>query len=863
MSLTPPGISLRDLYAEETARIEREFAADSDGLRATEQRAALMDRLLLDLVRDRLSADLARIENLSLVALGGYGRAVLFPFSDIDLLFLYEDEKAEARYRPAARAVSQALWDLRLRVSPAKRRIVECEKFHHDNPEFNVSLLDHRYIAGDRRLFDRLHRDALPHLVAHDRIELLRDISQLTRERHEKEGDTIFHLEPNIKNSPGGLRDYHVACWVALLSQRELRGDWTTPEEFWPPVIRGEMRSAFAFLAAARCFLHYRQGRDDNTLSYELQAAAAARGVGVEPGRALEPADWMRIYFRHARTVDSFAAQLLDQALPPAPSLLGRLDVWKSRRDQGDVLVSGARLTLRDPAAARDPARLLAVFVFAAREGLKLSREAEEQIHEALPSLPAPGQPWPHLWDRLREILTAPHAARALRAMHNAGLLVRLFPEFAVIDSLVMRDFYHHYTVDAHSIMAIQNIHRLREETADWARPFAELFDELEQPELLFLALLFHDVGKGMPCEDHVMGSLKAVESVFARLDISEPDADTVRYLIRDHLAMSANLLRRDIFDTATIRAFAESVGSPERLKMLCLFTYADIRSVNPDALTPWKADSLWQLYVSTANYMSRSLDQERVHLAARDAQIFDRVAKLLGSTAGRQDLSAFLEGLPRRYVLAHTPEEIARHFAMSRKLGAGSVETHMEKRGALYALTLLATDRPFLFAGISGTLAAWGMNIWKAEAFANAAGIVVDTFQFSDPHSTLDLNPTEVSRLEANVAEVLTGAVPLEKLMRGRAPSARPPKVSVPTQIRFDDESSSHSTLMEIITQDRAGLLYRLSSALAQLQCNIEVALIDTEGQRAVDAFYLTVDGAKLDAAEQEKLRETLLAEL
>jgi [protein-PII] uridylyltransferase len=433
-----------------------------------------------------------------------------------------------------------------------------------------------------------------------------------------------------------------------------------------------------------------------------------------------------------------------------------------------------------------------------------------------------------------------------------------------VIDSLVMRDFYHHYTVDAHSFMAIENIHRLRRQsTLSWERPFSEIFSELEQPELLFLSLLFHDVGKGMPCQDHVVGSLQAMEKVFPRLALKPEEADTVRFLIRDHLAMSANLMRRDIFDTRTIRAFAEAVSTPERLKLLCLFTYADIRAVNPEALTPWKAESLWQLYVSTANYMSRSLDEERIHAEAQDRQFVERIYPLLHDAAARKSLPGFLEGLPRRYVLAHSPDEVATHFLMAQQLGNDAVELRLEKRAQVYGLTLLATDRPFLFAGISGTLASWGMNIWKAEAFANASGIVVDTFQFTDPHSTLALNPSESKRLVKNITDVLTGAVHLETLMRGRAGvQLSRPKVSVSTQIHFDDSCSSHSTLMEIITQDSPGLLYQLSAALANVGCNIEVALIDTEGQRAVDAFYLTVNGAKLSPSHQQALRSALLAE-
>jgi [protein-PII] uridylyltransferase len=857
-----PFTVLRDFYAEEFARIEREFRATSNGRAATQGRASLLDRVILDLSRECLAPEPSDLKKLCLVALGGYGRKELFPHSDIDLMFLWEDRSAESRYREGTQAVSRALWDLRLRLSPTYRFLGECEKFQRDNAEFNISVLDSRYLAGDRELFVQLRNKALPHMIDGARSDLLRDISELTQQRHKKEGDTIFHLEPNLKNSPGGLRDYHVAWWVGLISRMEKTGRWATSEDIWPSKARVDMEAAFDFLAAARCFLHYRQGRDDNALSYELQAAAAARGIGIENCQAIDPADWMRIYFRHARAVYALCTQLLDETVPARDT--SRVRGWKSRRSHSAFSVAGARLTVLEPAGLHDQHRLLEVFKYVAEHGIKLSREAEDQIREALPTIFDPGSSLAALWSNLREILLARHASEALRAMHSAGLLVRLFPEFGAIDSLVVRDYYHHYTVDAHSFMAIENIHGLREAQQNWERPFATLFSELEEPELLFLSLLFHDVGKGMPCEDHVAGSLESIEKVFSRLDLKPDQADTVRFLIRDHLAMSASLLRRDIFDLGTIRAFAEQVGTPEWLKLLCLFTYADIRAVNPEALTPWKAESLWQLYVLTANYLTRSLDEERFRADAGDLQFIDRIFPLLSAVASREELASFLEGLPRRYLFAHSPQEIASHFQMARKLKEKSVQLHLEHRGQIYALTLLATDRPFLFAGVSGTLASWGMDIWKAEAFANAAGVVVDTFHFTDPHKTLELNPSELARLQKNIEDVLTGATPRERLLRGRAgaQSKLQPKVSVPTQIRFDDSSSPHSTLMEIVTQDGPGLLFRLSSTLANFGCNIEVALIDTEGQRALDTFYLTFGGAKLTPDTQERLRVRLLAE-
>jgi [protein-PII] uridylyltransferase len=857
-----PFTVFRDFYAEEFARIEREFRATSNGRAATQGRASLLDRVILNLSREFLAPEPSDLKKLCLVALGGYGRRELFPYSDVDLMFLWEDRSTESRYREGTQAVSRALWDLRLRVSPMYRFLGECEKFQRDNPEFNISVLDSRYLGGDRELFRQLRNKILPHMIDGAWADLLRDLSELTHQRHKKEGDTIFHLEPNLKNSPGGLRDYHVAWWVGLISRMKETGRWATSEDIWPSKARLDMEAAFDFLSAARCFLHYRQGRDDNALSYELQAAAAARGIGIENCRAIDPADWMRIYFRQARAVYALCTQLLDETVPARDT--SRVRGWKLRRSHSAFSVAGARLTVLEPAGLHDPHRLLEVFKYVAEHGMKLSREAEDQIREALPTIFDSGSPLPTLWSNLREILLARHASEALRAMHSAGLLVRLFPEFGAIDSLVVRDYYHHYTVDAHSFMAIENIHGLPEAQQNWERPFATLFSELEEPELLFLSLLFHDVGKGMPCEDHVAGSLESIEKVFARLDLKPGEADTVRFLIRDHLAMSASLLRRDIFDLGTIRAFAEQVGTPERLKLLCLFTYADIRAVNPEALTPWKAESLWQLYVLTANYLTRSLDEERFRADAGDLQFIDRIFPLLSAVASREELASFLEGLPRRYLFAHSPQEIASHFQMARKLKDKSVQLHLEHRGQIYALSLLATDRPFLFAGVSGTLASWGMYIWKAEAFANAAGVVVDTFHFTDPHKTLELNPSELLRLQKNIEDVLTGATPRERLLRGRAgaQSKLQPKVSVPTQIRFDDSSSPHSTLMEIVTQDGPGLLFRLSSTLANFGCNIEVALIDTEGQRALDTFYLTFGGAKLTTDTQERLRVRLLAE-
>jgi [protein-PII] uridylyltransferase len=450
----------------------------------------------------------------------------------------------------------------------------------------------------------------------------------------------------------------------------------------------------------------------------------------------------------------------------------------------------------------------------------------------------------------------------ALRPMHRLGLLTEALPEFRVIDSLVVRDFYHRYTVDEHSLRTIEHLQELTDPQDASAKQFAPLWRTVDRRDLLILSLLLHDVGKGMPVENHVAGSLQALEIASDRLKLGPEEKAEVHFLIEHHLDMSATVQRRDIFDPATVSGFAATVSTHERLQRLCLLTYADIHAVNPEALTPWKAEMLWQLFVGTSNHFSRTLDRDRLH-ASDEAPLLEQVRAKVGG-ADKKEIERFLDGFPRRYLAVHSAAELAGHFALYRRLGGEPVQTEIKKTHHAYVLTLLSADRPALFATIAGVLAAWGMNIVKADAFANAAAVVLDTFHFVDLHRTLELNPGEIARFQQSLADVLNGKQLLEPLLKGRlAAVARPPKVVVPTAINFDEGSSDHCTLVEVVTQDRPGLLYGIGSALARLACNIDVALIDTEGQKAIDVFYLTSQGNKLTAQKQELLREVLQATL
>jgi [protein-PII] uridylyltransferase len=856
-SSTP--LSVLSAKAEaERQRIRQQFEGGTSARETLHALTELADRDVQQIFEEVLRAHSREAQGLCLLALGGYGRRMLFPYSDLDILFLLGSDKVEQESKALISEFSRTLWDLGFRVSSAGRTLEECKRIEEDNAEFHLALLDRRFLAGDAELFEKLDTKVLPASERQARPFLLGQLHRLTRERLSRYGNTIFHLEPNVKESPGGMRDYQATMWLSQIidEKRGIRNITAAEEEL--------SDTAVDFLSAIRCFLHYSNGRNDNTLTYELQAAAAERALGIGDGVARTPSEWMRQYFRHARTLNRQLLRYLEQKAPVPLTLRQRLfnATRAARLEQSDgkyYKIRDGLLEVVDLPALSDRAVTYSLFAEAARTGTPLSREAERSISYVLTHPELPPKNTEMSWNSLREILGADYPGLALRPMQRLGLLTEILPEFGLIDSLVVRDFYHRYTVDEHSLRTIEHLQELANPPDERGAHFVPLWRTAERRDLLILSLLLHDVGKGMPVENHVTGSLAALDSAAQRLKLSPEEKAEIHFLIEHHLDMSATVQRRDIFDPATVAGFAESVTTPERLQRLCLLTYADIHSVNPEALTPWKAEMLWQLFVATSNHFSRTLDRDRLH-AHDEVSLLGRI-RALAVGAKTQEIERFLEGFPRRYLAVHSAAEIAAHFALYRKLGKEPVQTELQATRHGFALTLLTPDRPALFATIAGVLAGWGMNINKADAFANAGGIVLDTFHFTDLHRTLELNPSEILRFRKSLEEVVNEKTALEPLLKGResASKARTPKITVETRINFDDSSSAHSTLLEIVTQDHPGLLYEIGSALARLGCNIEVALIDTEGHKAIDVFYLTAQGKKLTTQKQELLREVL----
>ena len=820
----PPAQLLADARRELTDQSMR----GQGGRAAVERYAGRVDALL-----QRLCAEAPKPAHpIAVAALGGYGRRHLCLHSDVDLL-LVVGGRIEPDDERFLTGVLHPLWDLGLAVGHQVREIDDFASLERDNPEFLLALVDARPVAGDRALFDRVvGRFRRWETHAH----LLDALQRLAAERHAPFNDTLYQLEPDVKDAPGGLRDLTALRTFGRITDPELLGLSAGD--------RARLDEAEDFLLRVRSVLHLEAKRNHNVLSHDLQekAAEALGYPGSQPQQRVERL--MGDYFRHARAV----TRALERARKTVPTPVGP-NLVRSRDGIGFLDVQEA--------AAR-PETWLDLFQTAVDLGEPATDAALTWLSE-------------HIADRAAEDFFPSAACRAalvaflrpkpglyarLSEMHDCGLLGRMFPEFQAVASRVVRDFYHKYTVDEHTLLTIRNLERLSSpQTPSHAR-FASLLVDLPSPELLVLALLYHDVGKWRD-DDHAVESVRMAQHMLARLDLPREPRDTVEFLIRNHLRMSIVAFRRDTEDPEIVTQLAALVGTEERLKMLCLLTLADVAAVSPETMTPWREELLWQLYIDTYNALT---------LGYADDLIEQNVPALAGLLANRPadlsdaEISRFLAGLPKRYLQLFSESAIYQHVRLSRDIHPEEVHVSLDRRDSVWELTVVTLDKAFLFSNLCGLLSSYGMDILRGHALTNPNGLVLDVFRFTDQERFFEMNPDGRGTFLRELEDVVRGRSDVTARLRARERGAlgRGVPRSVPT-VHADSHSSARYTIVDIIASNTLGLLHRVSRLMSSHGCEVDLVLISTEGQKAIDVFHITRGGAKLAEEAQQALTADL----
>jgi [protein-PII] uridylyltransferase len=856
--------------------------------------SAAMDRLVAVLwERARAEAAAQHPESpLALIAIGGYGRRELAPFSDLDLLFLHARGEPTPFDKLASERLVYALWDLRLEVGYSVRDLAACEAVAQEDHTARTALLDLRLLWGDGELYRALERDQL-HGPSQARLEaFITDKIAEVRSRREKFGDSLYLLEPNVKETQGGLRDLQSALWIARARWKVAGVTELLARAILPESEIGELRRARDFIWRVRNEMHYLAGRKWDQLTFDVQPQVAAfMGYDDGPdGSAVE--QFMRHYYLSARTVLNACDAIVDRALepqnatgwrrvPPPAAMTGAERSGGPPRSEwalpgGELKVFRGRLTIADKdVLRRSPAALVRLFAAADRENLELYPYARDQASAAADELPPGAADEPEVSQELLACFTRPGTrGRFLTLMHQVGVLPRIIPEFARVTARRQIDVYHVYTVDVHSLFAVCRLFALRKGDVQ-EEGLGQLMQGLSRPLGLYLGTLFHDIGKGLGGDHSTKGAEIAAQAC-VRLGIDPPDAADVEWLVLKHLRMSAIAQRRDLSDPHLIRGFAEECGTLDRLDKLYLLTYADMATVGPNTWTDWKARLLRELYTKTRRVMEEGVGS-RPEPGTAEAAARARVAAAFTGRASGRAVQRFLAAMPARYFLTVEPAQAPRHLRLLRlakQLPFAAAVRHRPDLG-FSEITLTAPDRPGLLALLAGVLAAHRIDIQRAEVFSTPrderalgwlAGRALDLFQVRGPEEgALEARRWRAARRDLH--RVLSGEEPLDALLDRRLrASGIPPKPlpRVATKVVLDNDASRDHSVIDVFTADRVGLLHTLARKAFELGLTVDLARITTEGHRAADAFYVrTAEGTRLEGQRAERVLEGLRAAL
>ncbi len=911
----PPGAAaaldlgrFKSFLKTETHRLKTAHRAGARGSEVCQARAAIIDQIIRHLwtaARSALSAQAVReFPPLAIVALGGYGRAELNPYSDLDIMFLHEGQvvahqtKALPHLEKMLDGVLMPLFDLGLKLGHSVRSIADCvdaanSRTDPKSMETKTSLIEARWIVGDEKLFAKLQKTVLAKCVEGHVDEYLAARLADQAARRTKFGNSATMQEPNVKNGCGGLRDYQNLLWMAWFKYRTRSLADLEQREFITPTERQQLETAYDYLLRVRNDMHCHAERTADVLSKSLQPAVA-RNMGYDDAsisRRLEK--FMREFYSHTRNI-YIITRTLEQRLALLPQTDLRLRSLRNLLGKGLALASGTvepvdgfkfvgrQLLHASPRVFRDqPRRLMRAFLHAQQRGLKLHPDLAQLIRNQLDLVDGKFLRDEHVRETFLSILGhRGNVGAALRAMHETGLLAAYVPEFGKLNCLVQHEFYHQYTADEHTIHCLEQADRVWEAQEPPYSEYAPLLQGLERPFLLYIALLLPDTGKAESHGNHAAASSELALRVARRLALDDTTTQTLRRVIEHHLLPSRTSQLRDMDDLAVIRGFAKKVSDVETLALLTLHTFADATATSDKLWTGFKDALLWTLYRKTLNLLTGGGEFLRAEERRRESQMGE-VRELLAGELEEEEMLAHFAVLPARYFQIHSAREIADDLQMTHRFLRLQVlredralepviAWHNFPDRACNAVKICTWDRAGLFGKISGSFSAVGLNILSAQIFTRADGVALDTFFVIDARTGQLAERDQRERFDALLTKVLTGHDLDLRSLLARQQGARPPYQSyegeqIPTRLVFDNETSETRTVIEIETEDRIGLLYAISQTLSELGLDISAARICTEKGAALDSFYVSeldsrkvVDPDRLQAIEQ-RLRHAI----
>jgi [protein-PII] uridylyltransferase len=858
------------------AEIRRRFEATGDGAATIREQCFLMDQLiraLFDLVTQVIYPlpNPTSGERLAIVAVGGYGRGELAPYSDVDLLFLLP-YKRTPHTEQVVEYLLYLLWDLGLKIGQATRSVDECLRQAKSDLTIRTALLEARYLWGDQALFNEFKKRFDSDIVKGSAAQFVASKLAERDARHKRVGDSRYQLEPNIKEGKGGLRDLHTLFWIAKYIYRT--DDVGKLVDLG--VLSAEESQRFdraqKFLWTVRCHIHYLAGRAEERLTFDLQTEIGRRMGYTDHAGSRGVERFMKHYFLVAKDIGDLTRIFC--AILEADQKHKRRLSWvrwgNGRRSLGGFVVDGEWLTIAsEDFFKKNPPALLRLFHVAQQHELDIHPRALRAASLSLRLINQQLRDNSEANHLFLEILTSrKDPETALRRMNEAGVLGRFIPDFGRVVAQMQYDMYHVYTVDEHTLFAIGILHKIESGLLEEELPLAtQLMPTIVSRRALYLAVLLHDIAKGRGGDHSEIGEQIALK-LGPRLGLSAEETETVAWLVRWHLLMSSTAFKLDIGDRQTIGNFVERVQSPERLKLLLVLTVADIRAVGPKVWNGWKAALLRELYHRAIEVISGGLSGEGQDSRAAAAQA---VARRLLPDFSEPEFATFVSrGYPYYWLSFDAPTH-ARHARLMREAEASGAPLTVEKRVDPYRsvteITLYTADHPGLFSRIAGALAVSGANIVDAKIITMSNGMALDTFWVQDSNGGPFDRPDKLAKLAVVFENVLSGDLkPHRELAHPPAFPSRTRVFMVTPRVLLDNKASGSHTVIEVNGRDRPGLLFEVTRALTGLNLQVSSAKISTYGEKVVDVFYVKdLFGHKIEhsakLAEIQRTLEVVLA--